>query len=226
MAKMPRIRDLHERPPSDSALTVGQRRESPHTHNINVVQEDALRALLADDPNNANAFKALVDVVARNCSFETSENQDPLHGNQHDDADAQNRRVSLWALAEEYSGHPKAWRPLVELARLSIELEPSEALRRLQAAVARDASGEALAEAVKLYVEKDRAAEAYNLAIGQWKAREHVPEAGVAIVRAAVLSEKQLEADIALRELLQHATPEEIAEIDPELLSDVHGVKN
>lgn len=223
---MSRIRKLLPSSSPASSLTVGQRRESPHTQNLNVVQEDSLRALLADDPNNANAFRALVDLVARNCSFETPENEDPLHGNQHDDAAEENRRVSLWALAEEYSGHPKAWRPLVELARLSIEQEPAEALRRLQAAVARDTSGEALAEAVKLYTDFDRAGEAYNLAIGQWKSREHMPQAGVAIVRAAILSEKPIEADIALRELLQHATPQQIAEIDQDLIDDVRGIKS
>lgn len=222
MAIMPRIRKLLSRSSSASASTVGLRRETPHTHNVNVVQEDALRAVLSDDPNNVNAFKALVDVVTRNCAVETSDNEDPLNASSVDSEQAQIKRMSIWALAEEFSGHPRAWRPLLELARLSIEQEPEEAQRRVNAALARDTTGEALAEAIALYTRFDRAGDAYNFAIGHWKPREHVPQAGVALVRAAVLGEKHIEAETALAELLNHATAQDIAAIDATLLDKVH----
>ncbi len=222
MAIMPRIRKLLSR--SSSASTVGMRRESPHTHNADVVQEDALRAQLADDPNNQLAFNALLELVVRNCADEGSENEDPLNALQDEANYAEKRTMSAWALAEEFSGHPRAWFPLTELARLSIDVDPDEAIRRLTAAIARDPHGEALAVAVKLLAENDRSHEAYNIAMGHWKSREHIPAAGVAVVRAALLSEKQTEAEAALTELLGHASAAEISEIDPELIDEVRGV--
>ena len=39
--------------------------------------------------------------------------------------------LAVWALAEELAGHPRAWYPLIELARLSVHDDHEGALRRL-----------------------------------------------------------------------------------------------
>lgn len=221
MALMPKIKQLLQR--TTTASTVGRRRETPHPAK-NVIQEDALRAMLAEDPNNEHAFLALVEVVGRNCAQDPTDDVDPRTA-EIDLTDSAAREekytMSLWALAEEYAGHPKAWYPLIQLAHLSLPDNPEDANRRLTAAVSRDETGAALAAALRLLRDNDLAAEAYLLGVGHWIARQHVPEAGIEVVRASLEAGKHAEAQRYLEELLDHVSAADVAAYDPTLSTDV-----
>lgn len=235
MAIMPRIQKMLQRP--QSALSVGRRRESEHTNNPHALQEDALRAMLMDDPNNERAFLALVDLVADNAVHgdeqEVSDNPglDPLFGDpeeiqQHDaqtDAELveERRLVAMWALAEEYAGHPKGWYPMIQLARLSLETNAEDSMRRFNAGISRDDTGQALARSIDLLRDSHLVQEAYALGAGHWRARDHHPIAGVAVVRAALDCGKVSEAHSHLSELQEHYDATQISELDPALVSDV-----
>ncbi|WP_435300299.1 hypothetical protein [Timonella sp. A28] len=218
MAIMPRIRKLLARPAS--ASTVGRRRESGHVHN-NVIQEDALRAMLADDPNNERAFAALVGVVHRNSAQSDTDSVDPLAADAADEMAKHRLAMSKWALAEEFSGHPRAWYPLIELARLSLPKDVDDAVRRINAAVARENTGAALTAGIGALLEHGLACDAYNMGIAHWRSKEHIPAAGVAVVRAALGCDRQSEARNALSELLDSANIEEVNILDPQLVNDV-----
>lgn len=225
MAIMPGIRNLVT--PEGSSSTVGNRRDTPNTHHPGVIHEDALRAMLTDCPNNVEAFNALVKVVARNLA-NCPEGDDPLTADNLDTADetiAEKIKTARWALAEEYSGNPRAWRPLLVLAELSITEQPQEAFRRINTALERDATGNALAEAVHLLITHNEAILAFSHSRGHWKSGEHIPEAGVAVVRAALECNKTHEAERALAELLTTVTPKDVEAIDAHLINDVHKAK-
>lgn len=243
MVIMPRIKKMLQR--QQSALTVGLRRESEHTDNTHVLEEDALRAILNDDPNNERAFMALVEIVAANVtsaakhegtqydSYDPSDEPgvDPLFA--HDEQGAghphlseehlaeESRLVAMWALAEEFAGHPKGWFPMVLMAMLSLDTSAEDCLRRLNAAISRDDTGKALARSIEMLRGSELSQEAYALGAGHWRARDQQPIAGVAVVRAALACGKDHEAHNHLEELLDHASETEVNELDPTLLQDV-----
>src|SRR4029450_11674866 len=91
--------------------------------------EEALRARLSEDPNDVEAFDALAERVRQlaggaHAHAESHPVEDPQR--EADDA--------VWALAEEVAQNGRAWYPLVELARLSIEDAREAGLRRLSTA--------------------------------------------------------------------------------------------
>lgn len=234
MANSPQIKKMLKRSPT--ALTVGLRRDTEHDDNPHALEEDALRALLMDDPNNERAFLALVDLVAENSAYQETHVQvedpgaDPLvahtqaesaHPLSEEDEMDERRLVAMWALAEEFAGHPKGWYPMILMARLSLETNAEDSLRRVNAGISRDDTGQALARSVDMLRGSDLVQEAYALGAGHWRAREHHPVAGVAVIRAALDCGKVLEARNHLAELLIHYTPEQIAELDPTVQQDV-----
>lgn len=235
MAIMPKIQKMLQRP--QSALPVGRRRETEHTQNPHALQEDALRAMLMDDPNNERAFLALVDLVADNAVHGDEHQEfdnpglDPLFADPeeihqhvaHTNAELveERRLVAMWALAEEYAGHPKGWYPMIQLARLSLETNVEDGLRRLNAGISRDDTGQALARSIELLRDSNMWQEAYSLGAGHWRARDHHPIAGVAVVRAALDCGKVLEAHAHLIELQNHYDAEQINELDPTLVKEV-----
>lgn len=243
MVIMPRIKKMLQR--QQSALTVGRRRESEHTDNPHVLEEDALRAILNDDPNNERAFMALVGIVASNVASTAKheltqyEGADPLEepgvdplfahagedpGHTHlgeEEIAEESQLVAMWALAEEFTGHPKGWFPMVLMAMLSLDTSAEDCLRRLNAAISRDDTGKALARSIEMLRGSELTQEAYALGAGHWRAREHQPIAGVAVVRAALACGKAHEAHTHLEELLEHTSRSEIVELDPTLEQDV-----
>ncbi|WP_333811005.1 hypothetical protein [Timonella senegalensis] len=226
MAMMPRIKKLLAQP--TSASKVGLRRESAHTPTINVMQEDALRAVLMENPNDENAFRALVELVKRNCASDSENSADPLKAESTgeepvlDPQDYEARaNLSVWALAEELSGHPKAWFPVIELARLSLDESPGEALRRLTAAVSRDPSGRALERSIELLLDKGLASEAYNLGLGLWRPNDHPAETGISVVRAALVSQRSLDAQREYNKLIEHSGADEVRALDPDLEKEI-----
>lgn len=243
MVIMPRIKKMLQR--QQSALTVGRRRESEHTDNPHVLEEDALRAILNNDPNNERAFMALVSIVAANVAsaaqHEGTQNSgsdaseepgvDPLvahteeevaHPHMSEEQLAEDSRlVAMWALAEEFAGHPKGWFPMVLMAMLSLDTSAEDCLRRLNAAISRDDTGQALARSIEMLRGSELTQEAYALGAGHWRAREHQAIAGVAVVRAALMCGKTHAAHTHLEELLEHAPEDEVTQLDPTLQEDV-----
>ena len=161
-------------------------------------EEEALRARLAEDPNDVTAFNRLAQIVATRAA-EGHEAGDPRR--EADDA--------VWALAEEVAQSGRAWYPLIELARLSIDDDRDVALRRLATAAERDPSGIALAQGLAMLRDAGHAVDALNLGVGHWRPREHVVEAGRQLIQAAVEAERPTEARRHLNALADH--PDQVA---------------
>ena len=219
MANMPEHDNHPDHPPT--ALTVGLRRTSEHMENPHALEEDELRAHLQEDPNDQAAFLALVDLVLDNATHLQDPGDDPLNAHTAEDSEKQRRHAVLWALAEEFAGHPRGWYPLIELARLSLATNEGEGLRRLNAGISRDDTGQALARSIDMLRESHKAQEAYALGSGHWRARDHHPVAGVAVIRAALDCGKVTEAERHLEEMLEYSSAAQIGELDPNLLHDV-----
>ncbi|HWS57444.1 MAG TPA: hypothetical protein VN257_02810 [Actinotalea sp.] len=190
MALLSRLRRLLRQP--GSASTVGVRRASSSQHG-DTTREDALRARLGADPNDAAAFAALAEIVRRRAA-EMGEDGDPLTA-PLDDAERQKAAdLAVWALAEEMAGHPRGWYPLVELARLSVVDDREGALRRLSTAADRDPSGAALVEGLSVLRQAGLPVEALGLGVGHWRVREHDPQVARELVLAALEADRPLEA--------------------------------
>lgn len=161
--------------------------------------EDLLRDHLRRDPNDAMAFGALAALVGRRAAT-SGESDDPLTAESViDDVERERRSdLAVWALAEELAGHPKAWFPLIELARLSLDDDQEGALRRLATAAERDGSGDALAAGLRLLRETGHPAEAFGHGVGHWRVKEHNPESGRQLVLAAIESGRVGEARLHL----------------------------
>ena len=144
MALLPRLRQLMRRP--TSASRVGARRPTTAARRGDTLHEDALRSMLSDDPNNERAFGALAEIVRRRAA-ESSADQDPLAAPVDETERQRAADLAVWALGEELAGNPRAWFPLIEVARLSVRDDHEGTLRRLTTAAERDPSGRALAEA-------------------------------------------------------------------------------
>ncbi|SKC68806.1 hypothetical protein [Krasilnikoviella flava] len=207
MALMPRLRQLLRRP--FSASTVAARRPSPSQERRDTRPEDALRAILTDDPNDATAFHALAEIVRRRAA-ESPNPEDPLTAPQDEAAQQRAADLAVWSLAEELAGHPRGWRPLLELGRLSVADDPEGAARRLATAAERDPSGEALAEALAILRGAAMPTEALGLGTGHWRAREHTPEVGHHLVLAALEADRVGEARQHLESLALHPGTEEL----------------
>jgi hypothetical protein len=191
MALLPRLRQLIRRP--TSASKVGARRPTSAKPRGDTLHEDALRSMLADDPNNERAFRALAEIVRRRAGDQFDEH-DPLAAPADEKEREQAENLAVWALAEEFAGNPRGWYPLVELARLSVHDDHDAALRRLVTAAERDPSGRALAAGLELLREADMPVEALGLGVGHWRAREHDPEVARHLVNAALEAGRPLEA--------------------------------
>jgi len=207
MALLPRLRQLLRRP--FSASTVAARRPSPSDRYGEHLQEDALRSILTDDPNDARAFRALAEIVRRRAA-QAPNAEDPLTAPTDEAAQQRAADLAVWSLAEELAGHPRAWRPLLELGRLSVADDPEGASRRLATAASRDPGGDALAEGLAILREAGMPTEALGLGIGHWRAREHTPEVGRQLVLAALEADRVAEARQHLGSLELHPGTEEL----------------
>ncbi|PZR53710.1 hypothetical protein DNL40_06165 [Xylanimonas oleitrophica] len=219
MALMPRLRALLRRP--FSASTVGARRPSSSTRRRgDTVHEDALRAMLLDDPNDMQAFDALAEIVRRRAA-ESPQAEDPLTATADEETQAEQRKraadLAVWALAEELAGHPRGWYPLLELGRLSLASDPEGAVRRLTTAAERDPEGRALAEGLATLRDAGMPVEALGLGVGHWRAREHSPEVGRHLVLAALEADRAFEARQHLASLDMYPDAAAVAAVKAEL---------
>ncbi len=101
---------------------------------------------------------------------------------------------AVWALAEELAHDQRAWYPLVELARLSLNDDREAAIRRLGVAAERDHSGRALLDGVVMLREAGDPDGALSLGMGHWRPTEHPLAAGRELVSAAVDANRLAEA--------------------------------
>lgn len=181
-------------------------------------EETALRARLQDDPNDLQAFARLAELIRHRT--EGTEQQDPLIADSGG-ADLEARvQTAQWALAEELAGSPRAWYPLIELARLSLDDDHEAAMRRLGTACERDRSGRALEEGIKMLRSANLPAEALALGVGHWAPSDQSPEAGRQVVLAALDAHRATEAREHLTNLetygaQQPGTPDVVAELEP-----------
>jgi hypothetical protein len=171
--------------------------------------EESLRARLSEDPNDIEAFDALADLVRRHAAEgleNAAEGHEHLEGYPARDPQRE-ADDAVWALAEEVAQNQRAWYPLIELARLSIENDREMALRRLATAAERDPSGTALASGLAMLRQSGHADDALGLGVGHWRPREHDVEAGRELVEAAVEAGRLAEARRHLEAM--HAHPEQ-----------------
>lgn len=213
MVLLPRLRRLLRRPVS--ASKVGVRRPTS-ARRRDTIHEDSVRALLHEDPNDVRAFQALAEIVRRRAA-EMGPDGDPLTAPQDEVEKQKAADLAVWALAEELAGHPRAWYPLVELARLSVHDDHEGMMRRLQTAAERDPSGHALAEGLAVLRDAGMPVEALGLGVGHWRAKEHAPEVGRHLVLAAIEAERPLEAKHHLAAMDLHPDAAAVAAIKPEL---------
>lgn len=222
MVLMQRLRRLLHRP--TSASTVGTRRPSSAPRRGDAIHEDALRAQLTDDPNNAEAFGALAEIVRRRAA-EGHHGEDPLRDTEDEPTAAeqsvQDADLAVWALAEEIAGNPRGWYPLIELGRLSLAEDPEGAVRRFTTAAERDPDGRALAEGLAILREAGMPVEALGLGVGHWRVREHTPRVGQHLVRAALEAGRPFEAKQHLEALGMHPDGKAVARLTSELEQEI-----
>lgn len=181
-------------------------------------REDELRAALLDDPNDPEAFAELAEVVR--LRTQAADQPDPLIAETGPiDTDTWTG-ASQWALAEELAGNPRAWYPLIELARLSLDDDREGAMRRLAAACDRDRSGRALVQAITMLREAHLPAEALALGVGHWDPANQIPEAGRQVIGAALDAGRPADARRHLSDLSEYGaerpgTAEVVAELEP-----------
>ena len=125
--------------------------------------------------------------------------------------------LAVWALAEELAGHPRAWYPLIELARLSIHDDHEGALRRLATAAERDPSGHALLEGLAVLRDAGLPVEALGLGVGHWRVKEQPVGIARQLVLAAIEADRPLEAKHHLAALDLHPDRAAAARLRPEL---------
>lgn len=223
MALLPRLRELMRRP--TSASRVGARRPTKAGRRGDTLHEDALRSMLSDDPNNERAFSALAEIVRRRASQAVEADRDPLTADGVEQERQRAENLAVWALGEELAGNPRAWYPLIELARLSVEDDHEGGLRRLVTAADRDPTGRALAAGIELLRQDGQPGEALGLGVGHWRVREQVPEVGVQVVLAAIEAGRPHEARQHLEALAQHPDTAAVALLVPELTRAIDAVE-
>ena len=218
MALLPRLRQLMRRP--TSASRVGARRPTKAARRGDTLHEDALRSMLSDDPNNERAFVALAEIVRRRAA-ESSAEQDPLAGPTDEGESQRAADLAVWALGEELAGNPRAWYPLIEVARLSVHDDHEGTVRRLTTAAERDPSGKALVAALAVLREAGLPVDALGLGVGHWRPREHDPEVARQLVLASIEAGRPLEAKQHIAALDLYPDQKAVADLKGELARDV-----
>jgi len=174
--------------------------------------EEALRARLAEDPNDVQAFDELAELDRKRSVH------DHEHAESHPVEDPQREADdAVWALAEEIAQNGRAWYPLVELARLSIDDDREVALRRLSTAADRDPTGAALAQGLAMLRQTGHADDALGLGVGHWRPREHDVDAGRQLIEASIEAGRLAEARRHLEAMTAHPDTARVEKLRNEL---------
>jgi len=176
--------------------------------------------MLADDPNNVPAFRALAELVRRHAASQAGDG-DPLSAAPDSPDHKRAADLAVWALGEELAGNPRAWYPLVEVARLSLKDDHDGAMRRLGTAAERDPDGHALAEGIAMLRQVGKPGDALNLGVGHWHVREHSVDVGRELVRAALDAGRPAEARMHLDALNAHPDKAAVHQVQTELAPEV-----
>jgi hypothetical protein len=171
---------------------------------------------LSVNPNDPEAFRVLAEMV-RSRAAEMVPDHDPLTAAPDEVEKQRAADLAVWALAEELAGHPRAWYPLIELARLSIHDDHEGALRRLATAAERDTSGRALLDGLTMLRGAGMPVEALGLGVGHWRVKEQPVEIARQLVLAAIEADRPLEAKQFLAALDLHPNKAAAAQLRPEL---------
>jgi hypothetical protein len=194
------------------APTAARRRTTQHVEPS--TKEGRLRARLEEDPNDRAAFAEVAEIVRANAAEGHEGEQRPRAM-----ADAE------WALAEELAHSPRAWYPLIELARLSVDDDLDGAMRRLATAVEREPTGEALAESLAMLRRQGKLDAALSLGVGHWRPKQHVPAAGRELVLAAVEAGRLADARRHLDVLAQNSDTDAVTDLRIDLDARLAGRK-
>jgi hypothetical protein len=168
------------------------------------IREAALRHRLGQDPNDAHAFRKLVTLLTRVQAAQKTSDGVPGNGNGTGNGNGAGDDVA-WALAAELARRPRAWYPLVELARLSLDQDLPSAVRRLATASERDLTGRGLTCAIVLLRQAGRPDEGFRLGLAHWRPHHHSLAAGRQLVLAGLAARpgggdvRQLVAEVARR---------------------------
>ena len=180
-------------------------------------REKELREALRADPNDAEAFDELSTIVCDRAERRSREEAEE-HGGRRDDSNptgeiprvpASAGSFAVWSLCEELAQRPDAWYPLIVLARLSLDEDPTGALHRYETAVDRDPTGGALAASVEDLVKAGKVGDGVALGVGHWKPAQHVPEAGAALVRASLAAGSPADAEFEVGLMADNAKDDE-----------------
>jgi hypothetical protein len=198
-------------------------RTGPRVRQVDSGEEGRLRERLSQDPNDAQAFGQLAEIVRRNAAQGHGPGAPSVSG---PEARASASDDAVWALAEELAHSPRAWFPLVELARLSVGDDLDGAVRRLGIASDRDPSGQALLEGLLVLREAGLHDAALSLGTGHWRPAEHTPEVGQEMVRAALASGRMAEARRHRTALMSHPDTATVAPMAADLERQISKAKS
>jgi hypothetical protein len=142
---------------------------------------ETLRGRLQADPNDVRSFTSLVALLVRlKADRQLGRPLAPVTTDEKAAAEA------TWALAVELARHPRAWYPLIELARLSLHQDSEAAVRRLASAADRDPTGQALTSAAALLRAAGHPDEAFRLTLARWRPHDHGLGTGRQLVLAGL----------------------------------------
>ncbi|PID53177.1 MAG: hypothetical protein CSA58_06215 [Micrococcales bacterium] len=186
--------------------------------------EDELRAQLEKDPNDQEAFDQLVRLIRRRAAEDQKLTEAAHYTGSEPGLVAaveidphQVGQDAVWAVAEELAGSQRAWYPLIELARLSINEDREAAMRRLGTAADRDDTGRALAEGMTMLRGLGMSGEALSLGTGHWRPREHDLRVGREMVEASLEADRIPEAKRHLEAISAHSYTEGVTRLTDEM---------
>lgn len=197
-------------------------RRGPRVRQAEGGTEGALREQLAADPNDAVAFAELAEIVRRHAAQGHGPGAPAVNS---PESRASGADDAVWALAEELAHSPRAWFPLVELARLSVADDLDGAVRRLSTASDRDPTGQALLEGLLVLREAGLNDAALSLGTGHWRPAEHKPEVGREMVMAALAAGRLGEAKRHRAALLSNPDTAQTAALAAELEKQIAKAK-
>ncbi|USR80070.1 hypothetical protein [Arcanobacterium pinnipediorum] len=146
-----------------------------------------LRIALAADPNDRAAFEELISIIW--ALGQSRPTVDPLTADE-DEPHTSPIKLILWALSEDLASDSRAWYPLIQLARLSLDDDLEAAVHQIEVAAGREETGLALEQGISLLLDAGYPDTAMQIGMGRWNSQEHIAGVGIALTKAAIASGK------------------------------------